>query len=611
MAKTELTDFTLPKDAYATFDAVSLKALIKERLNANTAFTDQNFEGSNMSALIDVVAYSYHVLLFYLNQTATESMFSEAELYENMNRIVRTLDYKPVGYQTSVLTFQTTAASTLPASTYTIPRYSFFTLGNIQYCLKEDVTFTKTTAVDEVLRAMSDNHLLYQGSYIEYPIITAIGENFETVTLLPGDDIIIDHFNIDVYVKNATTEKWEQWTRTTSLFLENSRARTYEVRLNENKRYELKFGNNATGRRLDANDQVAIYYLASDGKEGEVGPGSLDRYNLGLYNTVRFTEIFNQIKDPNIKYISQSQCLLLAFINTNVSSEYYEGETVDDIRQRAPKVFATQYRLVTKEDHENYIKQTYSNIARDVKVVNNWDYLDGHFKYNIESLKLASNNKEPRTLLNQVNFADACDFNNLYCYIVPRLERISSGVVRTNYLTPSQKNSIISGLRSNKILTTEIIVVDPVYMGIDVGVYNSSTETLTEGIRLNTKLQLVRESTSTRSYESIQNAAYNIIINYFKQFNLGQTISISSIVNDILNLEGVNKIVTNRTDSTTSFEGLNLLIWNPIYPETDISCAGSDITLPYYKYPYLQDPVNFLNKIEVVSETVTTGLVEY
>lgn len=97
MAKTELTDFTLPKDAYATFDAVSLKALIKERLNANTAFTDQNFEGSNMSALIDVVAYSYHVLLFYLNQTATESMFSEAELYENMNRIVRTLDYKPVG----------------------------------------------------------------------------------------------------------------------------------------------------------------------------------------------------------------------------------------------------------------------------------------------------------------------------------------------------------------------------------------------------------------------------------------------------------------------------------------------------------------------------------
>ena len=98
--KQKLTDFSLTTDAYAAFDALSLKNLIKDRLNTTSLFTSQNYEGSNVSSVIDIIAYSYHVLLFYLNQTATESMFSESELYENMNRIVKSLDYKPVGAQT-------------------------------------------------------------------------------------------------------------------------------------------------------------------------------------------------------------------------------------------------------------------------------------------------------------------------------------------------------------------------------------------------------------------------------------------------------------------------------------------------------------------------------
>ena len=82
--KQKLTDFSLTTDSYAAFDALSLKDLIKDRLNDTSLFTGQNYEGSNISSVIDIISYSYHVLLFYLNQTATESMFSEAELYENM-----------------------------------------------------------------------------------------------------------------------------------------------------------------------------------------------------------------------------------------------------------------------------------------------------------------------------------------------------------------------------------------------------------------------------------------------------------------------------------------------------------------------------------------------
>ena len=46
MAKQKLTDFSLPKDGYAAFDATSLKELIRQRLNENSTFTGQNYEGS-------------------------------------------------------------------------------------------------------------------------------------------------------------------------------------------------------------------------------------------------------------------------------------------------------------------------------------------------------------------------------------------------------------------------------------------------------------------------------------------------------------------------------------------------------------------------------------
>tara|TARA_R110000751_G_scaffold307097_2_gene427316 strand:+ start:54 stop:1892 length:1839 start_codon:yes stop_codon:yes gene_type:complete len=602
------SDFNLPRNSYVAFDADNLKALIKNRLNENSSFTGQNFEASNMSAMIDVIAYSYHVLMFYLNQTATESMFSEAELYENMNRIVKSIDYKPIGFQTSVLTFEAESDTSLPSNTYTIPRYSFFNVGGIYFSFNSDVTFTKTTDVAEKLTELQSKNLLYQGIYREYPVFTAVGEQYETATLIPGDDIIIDHFNIDVYINDADTGKWDKWERTNSLYLEKSAAKKYEVRLNEHKRYELKFGNNNTGKQLNAGDRVAVYYLESTGKNGEIGPSILDRSRLTKFNAVQFQSIFDQIKDANIKYITQEQMSSLLFANSNGSSEYYEGESVEDIRKNAPKLFGTQHRLVTKDDYESYIKQNYSNIVKDVKVINNWDYIDGHMDYNLETLKLTKNNNDPRTLLNQVNFADSCDFNNLYCYVIPRIKQTASSNPRANYLTPAQKSNILSGLRDRKTLGSEIIITDPAFIAVDVGTYNPNTETLSKDLSDNSYLKIVRSNNSSQSFESIQTQVSNVIKAYFDGLELGDPIDVSNILNLILDIGGIASVSTVRTDTGQETQGLNITIWNPIFPDDDIINTGAGVTMPHYKYPYLYNPAKFTDKIKVVAESSLSEL---
>ena len=60
-------------------------------------------------------------------------MFTDTSIYENMNRIVKLIDYKPKGYQTSLLSFNLNASSLLPEDAYTIKRYSYFVAGGLYY----------------------------------------------------------------------------------------------------------------------------------------------------------------------------------------------------------------------------------------------------------------------------------------------------------------------------------------------------------------------------------------------------------------------------------------------------------------------------------------------
>ena len=99
------------KDSYIAFDALSLRQLIIDRLNEQQVFTDQNYIGSNLAAVIDIVSFAYSSLIYYLNKTSTETLFSEAQLYENINRIVKLLDYKPIGIQTATISPQISATS--------------------------------------------------------------------------------------------------------------------------------------------------------------------------------------------------------------------------------------------------------------------------------------------------------------------------------------------------------------------------------------------------------------------------------------------------------------------------------------------------------------------
>jgi hypothetical protein len=609
-------NLTINQQGYAAFDATSLKQLIIDRLNNGTLFTDQNYEGSNISAVIDIVSYAYHVLLFYLNRTASESLFSQATLYENINKIVRELNYKPIGYQSALLSFQATASQNLVKDTYTIKRYSYFTVNGINYSFNSDVTFVKNTNTDEALTLFSENNLLYQGTYVEYPLYTAIGDDFESLTITyvaNNENQKLDHFNIDVYVREKTTGKYYKYAETSSLFLNDSNARVFEKRFDENERYEIKFGNGITGRKLEAGDEVAIYFLQTDGSEGEIDIGILNGNKLFLYNSNRYNTILTDTISENLLLLQDSQTKFLSFSNTDPSTRYQDKESTEQIKSNAPKIYNSQYRLVTASDYQTFINRNFANIISSTRAVNNWDYLNGHFRY-FYDIQLNKPNDDSRVLFNQTRFADTCDFNNIYIYGIPRLEKITSLTQRTNYLNAAQKELLLNQLQNFKTLTTEIIITDPVYVAVDLGIRRAG-EILSPDLTNQCKLVITKNVLSQIDNQTIKNNTYNIIKTFFDSTNnsLGILFDINKLTSQIFNIAGVQDFYIERTDEqgTFSVPGLNFVIYNPVYPDGDTQIVSQNYQLPYFKYPFLNNPLDFLNKIEVLTTTNANTKIEY
>lgn len=604
MAAQNFTEFNLPKNAYAAFDAVSLKSLIIDRLRSSNVFTDQAYEGSNLSAIIDIIAYAYHVSLFYLNNQASESYFNQASLYENMNKLVALIGYNPLGSQTSIAPFEATAQNGLAIGTYMIPRYSFIASNGVFYSVTQDIYFDKTIDGTEVIESIGSQNLLYQGQMREYPSQTALGEEFEIVTLTVNSQVntnepFVDNNNVFVYIKDINSSLWSEWKPVASLYNESATSKSFEKRLNDQGYFELKFGDGITGKKLNANDTIAIYYLLSNGAAGVISADAITNGTFVRFVTPQYREIIDNVYASDDPVATQTQLNGLFITNTNRSTDIKPLENVDDIRTNAPKMFAAQNRAVTEADFNAFVARNFTSIIRDAQTINNTTYINEYIKY-FYDIGLKQPNDDSRVLLNQVAFADACDFNNVYVFAVPRNFLVGESQPQT--LPIALKQLMVNELQPIKMQNVEIVPSDPVYVAVDIGIA-AIGETPTQSIRNNTFLSIKKQANSKVSSNQIKTNVYNAIVNYFAvdAMKLGQQLNFFDLTRDILAIAGVSGVTTLRNvdGDVATTPGLSFVLWNPQYAQEDIIVTSQNIKLPVFKYPFLIDKTALINKILV------------
>jgi hypothetical protein len=318
-------------------DFDTIKTNLKNFLKAQSEFTDYDFEGSSLNVLLDVLAYNTHYNAYYLNMVANEAFLDTALLRESVVSHGKTLGYIPKSVTTAKaiidLTVQTPNA--IPG-TLTIPKGYVFRsnlIDNRSYAFVtlEDTTVTKsnTQFVFEDLEIFEGELVTFVYNYSELDnpkqIFTIQDENVDTgtitVTVRPSSS------NTDTIVYNRATDILDVTAESEVFFLQES----------TNRKYQVYFGNNVVGKKLEDGSVIEISYLVSSGLEVNGANAFTPTQSIGGFGTFTIDVV-------------------------NVASGAADRESIDSIKFSALSQFATQNRLVTFKDYETFILSNYPNI---------------------------------------------------------------------------------------------------------------------------------------------------------------------------------------------------------------------------------------------------------
>lgn len=400
-------------------DFDQIKENLKEFLRAQPEFTDYDFDGSNLSVLMDLLAYNTHYNAILANMVSNEMFLDTALKRSSVVSLAKQIGYVPRSI-TSARATVSVALQNIPGNPnyVTMDRYKSFTtnIDGESYTFYTNKVYT-TTPVGGVY-TFSDVEL-YQGRQLEF---------FYTVNdATPTAKYVIPNLNVDistlqVAVQYGGTGSYiDTFSRVSDITDVDGSSRVYFLQENTEGYYEVYFGDGVIGDALTVGDVVRLTYLISDGEAANVST------NVSL--TWSTNAIAGETSlDRSITTISKP-------------SGGSAGDDLEDIRFYALNNYETQNRAVTENDYAGLISYNLPG----AESVNVWG---------------GEKNSPP-------------EYGKTFISIKPK-----TGYV----LTDSEKARIIDEvIKPRCMMTAEHEFVDPnyTYVGFDVTVrYNASRTSL-------------------------------------------------------------------------------------------------------------------------------------
>ena len=594
--------------SYALFNATDIKNFVIRQLenSENGSFDGCSYLGSNMNAFIDTLSAILQQVLFHISVNTAEASFMTANLYESMNKLVGIMNYKMTGKQTSMLPvkFEIDVAKLLSdksstsskPSQITIPRFTQCTY-NSTYYLKDEIVIPITDTIDDIIEI---DAILHEGSLYENSSFVSNGDEFETFIIKDdyiksSSSFISDNFFM-VYVDEYGNDQWKEYKETSSLFLNDENAGVYERRFTEDMNYEFKFGNGTNGKKLKRGAKVAIFFILSSGESGilgddVIGEGNPIAYSSSLYNAILKSNYSSIDKNSyGVDYITSVK-------NTGNGTSISYPESVESICANAPRIYASQNRLFSLSDYETFINKNFGAYVKDTFFCNNDVYTRDFLKYYYD-IGLDAPQKDSRINLSQVEFMSSTNFNNVYCFLVPKVNTIISGKV-PNYLNTTIKQEIVSSVEEYKVYTHNLVILDPIYRAFTFGFFMDDDNF--NPYQLENKLILVRSHLSKYSYSFIKDYVVTQLKNYFETLTLGSEIDLAQITKIINSVPGVKRFFIRNADGEEE-KKLTIFHWNPLYSNEDNYTTQQNIALDAFVYPYFYDIDNIENLIEIQDE---------
>ena len=332
----------MPLVNFSNLDFDQVKTSLKDYLKANSTFTDYDFEGSNLSTIIDLLAYNTYITSYNANMVSNEVFIDSATLRENVVSLARNIGYVPKSRKAAAATISffvdCSSITPTPASITLNKGPVLATTGvfgnqSFVFSIVSDITVPVLNGI-----ASFDEISAYEGNFLT--------SNFTYSTRTPNQKFILPNTGIDTSLIRVNVKGTQQsttkvnYTSQDSLFDIDSTSNVYYLQEIEDERYQLIFGDGIFGKALEEGNYITAEYIVSNGDSAN-----------GV-NQFEFAGNLTYIRNGLDYVVTEG----ISLITTDVSAKGGENiETVDSIKKFAPRIYASQNRAFTANDYETLI----------------------------------------------------------------------------------------------------------------------------------------------------------------------------------------------------------------------------------------------------------------
>ena len=317
-------------------DFESIKGnLITYLKRSDSPFKDVNFEGSNISQLLDVLSYNTYLNSFYLNMVGSEMFLDTAQLRDTIVSHAKELNYVPRSFTSAGAQVSFEVYPSPPVNSLLIPKGTSFTTkigsNNYTFSTEDNAIYNSSSNGTVVIDGLN----IYEGVYVTE---TFVFDTSNTTQRFVLSNPTIDTRSITLRVLEDNGATTLSYTKASSFLGLSANSLVYFLQAAENSQYEVLFGDNTIGKKPKSGSVVVAEY--------RVGSGELP-------NGAAVFDIDGPI---------QGQSNISTITTTSVATGGSVAESNESIKFNAPRSYQNQERAVTTSDYENILTQNFPEI---------------------------------------------------------------------------------------------------------------------------------------------------------------------------------------------------------------------------------------------------------
>ena len=332
----------MPLVNFSNLDFDEVKLTLREYLKSNSNFTDYDFDGSNLSSIIDLLAYNTYITSYNANMVANEVFIDSATLRENVVSLARNIGYLPRSRKSAkaTVTFFVDCSNITPTpATITLKKgpvaSTAGTFGNqsFVFSILSDITVPVMDGI-----ASFNEIVINEG--------TLLSSNFTFTARDVNQKFILPNTGIDTSLINVTVKGNEnstqavKYTTQDSLLDINGTSKVFYLQEIEDERYELFFGDGIFGKALEEGNYITADYIVSSGDSAN-----------GI-SQLQFAGKLSYTRNSSDYTVTSGISLLTTGL---IASGGEAIESVESIKKFAPRIYASQNRALTASDYETLI----------------------------------------------------------------------------------------------------------------------------------------------------------------------------------------------------------------------------------------------------------------